>query len=115
MKHLIQTIVTAMDNKMAQDIRVLDISGESSLCDYFVVCEGQTERQTEAIAEAVEEAVEKEGVEVLSREGKQSKEWILLDLGDIIVHVFKDQVRRHYDLEGYWTKAKEVDIQGYLK
>lgn len=114
MENKLKLIVKAMDDKITKNIKVLDIRGESSLCDYFVVGSAPSERQVEAIADEVEEKLEEAGYQVYAIEGKQSGDWILLDAGDIIVHVFQEETRNHYDLEGHWHKATQIDVEKFL-
>jgi ribosome-associated protein len=114
MENRIKTIVKAMDEKIARDIQVLEIGDLSSLCDYFIIGSAPSDRQVDAIAEFIEEEAQKNGMEVLNREGKRAGNWVLIDFGDIIVHVFQDEEREHYNLEGYWNKANRLDIEKYL-
>jgi len=114
-KELLQIIVEAADNKRAEDITALDIEGVSLLADYFVIMDASSQRQVQAIAENVEEQVEKAGYDVQNVEGKGGSSWILLDLGDIVVHVFQKETREFYNLEKLWADAKKVDLTDWVK
>ncbi|GEN47458.1 ribosome silencing factor [Ligilactobacillus pobuzihii] len=114
-KELLQIIVEAADNKRAEDITALDVEGVSLLADYFVIMDASSQRQVQAIAENVEEQVEKAGYDVQNVEGKGGSSWILLDLGDIVVHVFQKETREFYNLEKLWADAKKVDLTDWVK
>ena len=88
-KELLKVVVEAADSKRAEDIVALDVQGISLLADYFVIMQANSERQVKAIADIIEEKVEEAGFEVRNVEGKDGANWILLDLGDVVVHVFK--------------------------
>lgn len=87
---------------------MLDISNVASFADYFVIASGQTVRQLEAMLVSVDEGLSPEGVQPLGREGDASSGWALLDYGDVIVHVFGQEQRDYYDLEGLWHDATPV-------
>ena len=98
--------VSAAADKKAENVLLIDLRGVSSVADYFVVCSGASERQLRAIAESIEANVQ---VQLSSRphhiEGLTGGGWVLLDYGDVIVHVFSPSVRSYYNLEGLWSKA----------
>jgi ribosome-associated protein len=102
----------AAGEKKATDIVVLDLRKIASFTEYFVISSGASTRQVAAIAEAIEDGLRKEGKRPLHTEGYSSAEWILLDYGDFIVHVFSNAARRFYDLERLWRDAGRVDIEG---
>lgn len=87
---------------------LLDIRNVASFADYFVIASAETERQTAAILEAVDEALLAAGVEPLGREGEPGTGWVLLDYGDVVVHLFAPAEREYYDLEGLWHAAVPV-------
>lgn len=87
---------------------LLDIRNVASFADYFVIASAETERQTQAILEAVDEAMLSDGVKPLGREGEPGSGWVLLDYGDVIVHLFAPAEREYYDLEGLWHAATPV-------
>jgi ribosome-associated protein len=97
--------------KKAQNVRLLEVIGLSSLTDYLLIVSGRSDRQVQAIAEAVELGMKKEHDTLpLAVEGKQEGRWVLLDYGDVMVHVFQQPVRQYYDLEGLWSEAAEVPL-----
>jgi ribosome-associated protein len=100
--------VTAVLGKKALDIVVLDVSGLTSLADTFIICSGRSNRQVTAIAEFIRTDLKKKEVAPLSVEGLQEGHWVLMDYGDIVIHVFYDDVRRFYDLEGLWSDAPRI-------
>ena len=82
----------------------------TSFADYFVICNGTNPRQIQAISDAVGEELEKEGERAVSIEGYQNAEWILVDYGDFLVHIFSEKSREYYQLERLWRHAKDVEI-----
>jgi len=97
--------VEAASDKQASDIVLLDIRGLCSFADYFVLCSGESERQLVAIREGVEASLDKEGSPLLHREGDAASGWLLLDNGDIIIHIFSTQQRGFYQLDEVWAQA----------
>ena len=114
-KELLKVVVEAADSKRAEDIVALDVQGISLLADYFVIMQANSERQVKAIADIIEEKVEEAGFEVRNVEGKDGANWILLDLGDVVVHVFKTETRQFYNLEKLWSDASLADIDDWIK
>lgn len=104
------TVVEAARSKKAFRIRLLDVHGIASFTDTFAFMSGGSDRQNRAIAEAVEEQLRLAGERPLSMEGDASGAWILLDYGDLIVHVMDEETRRHYDLEGLWAQGRELEL-----
>ena len=84
--------------------------GVTSFADYFVICNGTNPRQIQAISDAVGEELDKEGERAVSIEGYQNAEWILVDYGDFLVHIFSEKSREYYQLERLWRHAKDVEI-----
>jgi ribosome-associated protein len=113
-KKLLETVVRAADDKRAEDIVALDMNGVSLLADYFVVASGNTERQVQAIVDEIDDKVEELGGTVKSIEGKKGSKWILMDLGDVVVHVFTPEERANYKLEQFWQDAPEVDVSEWI-
>lgn len=103
-------VVDAARSKKAFRIRLLDVSGLASFTDTFAFMSGGSDRQNRAIAEAVEERLKEEGTRPLCREGEQNGNWILLDFGDIIVHVMDEDTRAFYNLEGLWKDGRELEL-----
>jgi len=98
----------AADAKQAKDLRVLDLREISSFADFFVICTGSNSRQCQAIADEVQMRLKKLGEQAHSIEGYQNAEWVLMDYGDYLVHVFSEKARSYYDLERLWRDAKIV-------
>ena len=108
------TAYKALDDKMGENIKVLDIHEISILADYFLIAHGNNSSHVQALIDSVEEAMEKEGYAPDHVEGYREGSWVLLDFGRIIVHVFSKEARLFYDLERIWQDGKEVDL-GQLK
>jgi ribosome-associated protein len=97
-------------DKKAENVKILDLTELSGFTYYFVICSGMSDRQVQAIADAVEHGMETAGYDKLSSEGYTEGRWVLMDFGDIVVHVFLDALREYYDLENLWTDAPRVKI-----
>jgi ribosome-associated protein len=106
----ILTVLHAAAEKKAIDLVVLDLREVASFTDYFVITSGTNERQVQAISDEVFERLKKAGTPAARVEGRKTAEWILLDYGDLIVHVFADKARRFYDLERLWREAKRLEL-----
>lgn len=102
--------VEAAQNKKADAITVLDLTGLGAFTDYFLLCTGYSTPQVEAISDAIEEALKARGLRPQHREGRSGAEWLLLDYGGFIVHVFTERLRLFYDLERLWRMARRVDF-----
>lgn len=109
-ENMLKVVYDAVEDKLGQDIAVINIGKVSSLCDYFVIATGSSQRQVKAIADSVEDAMAELGYEPRGKEGKESQQWILLDYGDIMVHVFDEENRVFYNLEKLWKDAPYVDL-----
>lgn len=92
------------------NVRVLDLREITTFADYFVICSGANQRQIQAVSDAVGEEMKKHGETPVSWEGYNNAEWILMDYGDLIVHIFSEKARTYYDLERLWRHAKEVPV-----
>lgn len=108
-KEMAKVIIDAMEEKKAEDIRVLDISEVSSLGDYFIIASGNNVNQVQAIIDEVDMKLGRLGVEPRQIEGYSNANWVLMDYGDVIVHVFDKENRLFYDLERIWKDGKSVD------
>ncbi|MBN2706705.1 MAG: ribosome silencing factor [Deltaproteobacteria bacterium] len=97
-----------LEEKKAEDLVILDLKGLSSVTDTLVIAGGSSDRQVQAISEHLAQEMKNEGYRSLGGEGLQSGRWALLDYGDVIVHVFYNELRRHYDLEGLWRDAPVI-------
>jgi ribosome-associated protein len=95
-------------DKKASDIILLDIRDVAAFADYFVICSANNTRQIQAIADTIDEELSKQGAKVLHREGVAETGWLLLDFGDVIVHIFGAREREYYRLERLWAEAKTV-------
>lgn len=101
----------ALDDKKGEDIRVIDISNVSVLADYFIIANGTSDSQVRALVDSVEEKLGKAGYDVKQREGYGLGSWVLLDFGEIIVHVFDKENRLFYNLERIWSDGKMIDAE----
>ena len=98
-----KTAVAALEDIKARDITVLNVKKLTSLADYMIVASADSARQTKALARNVHDKIEEAGGEVVGIEGEENGEWILVDLGDVVVHIMHPAVREHYNLEELWT------------
>jgi ribosome-associated protein len=106
---LVKIVVAALEEIKARDIEVLDVTKITTLFDRMIIASGDSTRQTKAIANNVAEKVKAEGGTVYGVEGEQTGEWVLVDLGDVLVHVMQSAVRAHYNLEELWAEAKKIN------
>ena len=113
-KELLQLTVEAADDKRADDIVALDVTEVSLMADYFVILSADSKRQGQAIADNIVDFVRKAGSDVKSVEGRTAGEWVLIDAGDVIVHVFQKDARAHYNLEKLWSDAPIVDVAQWV-
>ena len=109
-KEMARLAYQAMEDKKARDIRIIDISEISVLADYFLIASGSNKNQVQAMVDNVQEELHKAGFVPKQVEGYNSANWILLDYGDIIIHVFDEENRGFYNLEKLWKDAPYVDI-----
>ena len=112
-KEMTKLAIAAMEDKKAFDIRVLDISGVSSLGDYFIIANGNNVNQVQAIADEVEQKLGRAGAEPKHIEGYRNANWILMDYGDVIIHIFDSENRLFYDLERIWRDGKDVSTESF--
>lgn len=101
-------------DKKAFDLRALDLRDVTEFTEFFVIASGANQRQTQAIADEIEEKLKKSGTKPVRIEGYSSAEWILMDYGDFIVHVFDKEARDFYDLERLWRDARRVEVPSDL-
>ena len=109
-KEMARLACAALEDKKGEDIKVIDIAGISVMADYFIIANGTNDSQVSAMVDAVEEELHKAGYSLQQREGADGKSWVLLDFGDIIVHVFDKENRLFYNLERIWRDGKEVAV-----
>lgn len=105
---LARAAVDAASDKKASDVLLLDIREVTTFADYFVICSGSNRRQLQAIADAVDEQLSNQGANLLHREGDAETGWVLMDFGDVIIHILGPKEREYYDLERLWNGAKTV-------
>jgi len=104
----VKTAVRAGQDKKGEEITVLDLSAISSFTDFFIIMHGNSSRQNQAIYENIEQELKAVKIRPLSKEGVNNAEWILLDYGDFIVHIFSKEAREYYMLEKLWTDAPKI-------
>ena len=100
----------ALSERKGRDVLILDVRKQASFTDYFVVVSGRSIRQVQALADHVENSLRKEKIKPLGIEGAREDAWMLMDYGDVIVHIFYEPTREYYDLEGLWSEAPEVAL-----
>jgi len=103
-----KAIVSALEDIKATDITIIDTSNRSTLFDRMIIASANSTRQTRAIADNVSVKLKELGEDVIGREGEESADWVLVDLGDILVHVMQHAAREYYNLEELWTKAQTI-------
>ncbi len=103
-------VIDALEDKKAEDIRVIDISEVSVIADYFIIAGGSNRSQIQALCDNVEEKLGRSGYPAKQIEGYDTANWILLDFGDVIVHIFDKENRLLYDLERIWRDGKQTDV-----
>ena len=105
-EQLLDATLKVLDERQAEEIIVVPLAGRSSLADYVVIASGRASRQIAAIADHLQEAFYKNGVRNVRVEGKAEANWVLVDAGDIVIHLFRPEVRKYYDLDGIWKPEK---------
>jgi ribosome-associated protein len=100
----------ALSDRKASDLVILEVKDLSSFTDYFLICSGNSDRQVQALASHLEEKLGQQGIHPLGSEGKREGRWVLLDYGDVVVHIFYQPVRDFYDLERLWSEAPRVEL-----
>ncbi|WLR56271.1 ribosome silencing factor [Mesobacillus subterraneus] len=113
-RELLMTAVKAADDKRAEDIMVLNMKGISLIADYFVICHGNSDKQVQAIAREIREKAEEQGHNLKRMEGFDEARWVLIDIGDVVVHVFHKEERSYYNLERLWGDAPIENVQSEL-
>ena len=114
-KMMAQIACKAIDDKKGQDIKIIDIHNVSVIADYFVIASGTNSNQVQAIVDNVEEQLGRAGFEAKQIEGNRNSSWILMDYGDVIVHVFDEENRLFYDLERIWRDGKVLAMDAFLE
>ena len=110
-KQLLELLQEVLDDNKAEDVVSIDLEGKSSVADYLLIATGRSARHVSAIADYILRAAKAAGLGQLETEGMSSNDWILIDAGDVIVHVFRDEVRGYYNLEKIWSVSlsREMD------
>ena len=110
----LELIIKTLDSKKGEDIQALKVRDLTILADYFIIVNGTSNTQTRSLADEVEFQLSQRGIEPNRREADTGSSWIILDYGDIIVHVFYKASREFYNLEGLWADAEPFDVSGLL-
>jgi len=113
-QEIVGVAVKALDSRRGKDIKVLYTGDQTTLADYFIICNGSSNTQVKALADAVEDTLSQRGEEPHHVEGHRGGQWTLLDYSSVVVHVFTDEAREFYDLERLWKDAAPVDVSQYL-
>ncbi|WP_126427788.1 ribosome silencing factor [Brevibacillus marinus] len=108
---LARLVVKAAEEKKAENIVIIDISNLTVIAEYFVICHGNNERQVQAIVNEIREKAYQQGYNVRGVEGLEEGKWVLLDLGDVVVHVFHREERDFYNIERLWADAPRVTFE----
>lgn len=111
---VLKKIIRTLDSKKAEDIMAIKITDLTILADYFVIANGTSTTHTRTLAEEVEYQLSQEGIEPNRTEGYNGSNWVILDYGDIVVHVFYKETRDYYQLERLWSDGEMIDISEYL-
>lgn len=98
-------------DKKAKEVHVLDLKDLTTITDYFVICSGESTTQVKAIAEQIKEKFKEVNIKPLSIEGLPYSHWVLIDYGDVIVHIFEEETRMFYELEKLWIDAERIPLQ----
>ena len=114
-KMMAQIACKAIDDKKGQDIKIIDIHNVSVIADYFVIASGTNSNQVQAIVDNVEEQLGRAGFEAKQIEGNRNSSWILMDYGDMIIHIFDEENRLFYDLERIWRDGKVLEMDAFLE
>ncbi len=107
----VKAIVKAAQEKKAMNVEILEIGSLTVVTDYFVICSGESTTQVRTIVDYIEESLKKQGFRPSGVEGYTHSHWVLMDYGDVIVHVFEEETRRYYDIEKLWLDAPRVEIE----
>ncbi len=110
-KDMARLAVAMLEDRKAVDVKVINIEKVSSLADYFIIASGTNRNQVQAMADNVEEALEKEGVHPKNIEGYRTANWILMDYGDIVIHLFDEENRLFYDIERIWRDGTPENLE----
>ena len=106
-------IAEAAEDRRAEDVVILDMRGLTTICDYFVICNGRSRLHVDAIAEEVDEQMSERGIEPRHIEGIPDSSWVILDYLDVVLHIFEPDARVFYNLEGLWGDAARVEMPAH--
>jgi ribosome-associated protein len=107
--------IEALEDRKAEDIKVIDINEISPVADYFIIADGNNQNQIQAMRDAVDEALSKAGLQIKQVEGNSASTWILMDYGDIVIHIFSKEDRLFYDLERIWRDGKIMEAADFKR
>jgi ribosome-associated protein len=107
-QHLLEHVTISLDDEKAEDVVSIDLRGKSEIADYMVVCTGRSTRQVTALAEKLSDSIKHEFGLISKIEGKAQGDWVLIDAGDVIIHIFRPEVREFYQLEKMWMSPAEA-------
>jgi ribosome-associated protein len=109
----IKPFADAVLGRKATQVVILDVQKLTSVADAFIICSGRSNRQVAAIADFVQRDLKKKGKKPINVEGKKEGHWVLMDYGDVIIHIFYESFRNFYDLEGLWIDARRLSIESF--
>ncbi len=107
-EELLERILSSLDDDKAEDVVRIDLRGKSEIADYMVICSGRSSRQVQSIAEKLTDRLKQDFGRLSKVEGKEQGDWVLIDTGDVIVHVFRPEVRAFYQLEKMWMSPEQA-------
>ncbi|MFC4388433.1 ribosome silencing factor [Gracilibacillus marinus] len=110
-RQMVDIVTKACDDKRAENIVILDMKEVSLMADYFLICDASNERQVQAIAREVKDVAEEQGISVKRMEGFDKARWVLVDIGDVVCHVFHRDERMYYNLEKLWGDAPQLEVK----
>lgn len=108
---ILKIITESIFEKKGVDVKILDLRNITTIADYFVICSGESDMQVKAIADNVDKNLSDEGIKVWKKEGFKALSWVLIDLSDIVVHVFRNESRQFYNLERLWGDAPVQELK----
>lgn len=111
---MLKTIIKTLDKKKAENIKAIKITDLTILADYFVIANGTSTTHTKTLAEEVEFQLSQNGTEPIRTEGYNGSSWVILDYGDVVVHVFYKETRDYYQLERLWADGEKIDVERFL-
>ncbi|GAB6095475.1 ribosome silencing factor [Desulfatiferula olefinivorans] len=109
---VVKPFLEVLAERKAEDVVALDVRALTSYTDAFIIAGGRSNRQVSAIGEHIRSEMKKRGIQPFSVDGLEEGKWVLLDYGDVIIHIFYEETRRFYDLEGLWADARRIDVTG---